>query len=268
MSAAPLLEISELTRIFGSGKNAVRAIWRASFSMQPGEVMGVVGESGSGKTTLARMLLGLLEPTSGRIVLDGADVTRLHGTADRRAYWQRVQAVFQDPFSSFNQFFRVGRVLWHALDVCEPSLSDPERHGRVDAALVAVGLDPAEIVRRWPHELSGGQRQRVMIARALVVEPQLLIADEPTSMLDASLRATVLNVLLDVRARRTMGMLFITHDIGQAAYVSDRLLVMYRGEIVEHGVPEQVLWSPRHSYTRRLMADVPRLRTAQLTIRQ
>jgi peptide/nickel transport system ATP-binding protein len=173
-----------------------------------------------------------------------------------------VQAVFQDPFASFNQFFRVGRSLDHALDVLEHALPSAERKRRIAAALESVGLDPAEVLPRWPHELSGGQRQRVMIARALVVEPRLLVADEPTSMLDASLRATALNLLLDLRDQRNMAILFITHDIGQAAYVSDRLLVMYHGEVVEQGRPEQVLWRPQHPYTQRLMADVPRLRRA------
>jgi peptide/nickel transport system ATP-binding protein len=260
MNGLPLLQVSDLSCVFGSGATAVRAVWQASFSVDAGEVLGIVGESGSGKTTLARMLLGLQQPTAGRILLEGTDVAHLRTTAERRAYWSRVQAVFQDPFASFNQFFRVGRVLDHALHVLQHPLSAAERTRRIEAALESVGLDPSEVLPRRPHELSGGQRQRVMMARALLVEPRLLVADEPTSMLDASLRATVLNLLLDLRDRRDMAIVFITHDIGQAAYISDRLLVMYRGEIVEQGPPDQVLWAPSHAYTRRLMADVPRLR--------
>jgi peptide/nickel transport system ATP-binding protein len=254
------MEVRELTRTFGSGAHTVCAVDSASFTINRGETLAIVGESGSGKTTLARMILGLLEPTSGQILLDGKDVTHLHSLSDRRAYWRRVQGVFQDPFASFNQFFKVGRVLEHALSLLEQPPRD--RRAAVADALECVGLDPAEVVRRRPHELSGGQRQRVMMARALLVHPDLLIADEPTSMLDASMRANVLNLILDVRDKKHMAVVFITHDIGQAAYLSDRMLVMYHGEIVEQGPPEQVLWSPTNAYTERLMADVPRLQYA------
>jgi peptide/nickel transport system ATP-binding protein len=214
-----------------------------------------VGESGSGKTTLARLLLGLLEPTSGQILVDGQDMASL----SRRAYWRRVQAVFQDPFASFNQFFKVGGLLEQALHIVEGPLTRTDRQARLRAALEGVGLD-VDVLGKWPHQFSGGQRQRLMIARALLVHPELLIADEPTSMLDASLRATILNLLVDMRGRLRMGIIFITHDIGQANYVSDRILVMYRGEIVEQGPAEQVLWAPQHPYTVRLMADVPKLK--------
>jgi peptide/nickel transport system ATP-binding protein len=254
-----LLEVKNLSRSFGTGGHVVHAVSEASFVVERGEIVAIVGESGSGKTTLARMLLGLLEPTSGQILLDAQDVTRLPSTRERRAYWRRVQGVFQDPFASFNQFYRVGRVLEGALRLLEQPPRD--KRAAVNAALESVGLDPEEVVRRRPHELSGGQRQRVMMARALLVDPDLLIADEPTSMLDASMRANVLNMILDVREQHHMAVVFITHDIGQAAYLSDRMLVMYHGEIVEQGVPEQVLWSPKHEYTARLMADVPKLNT-------
>jgi peptide/nickel transport system ATP-binding protein len=255
-----MIEVRELTRTFGSGSHLVRAVNAASFSIQRGEVIAIVGESGSGKTTLARMLLGLLEPSSGQILLDGEDVTHLNSRADRRAYWRRVQGVFQDPFASFNQFFRVGRVLEHAFSLVEQPPRD--KQAAIAQALRSVGLDPQEVVRRRPHELSGGQRQRVMMARALLIQPDVLIADEPTSMLDASMRANALNLLLDVRESHHMAVVFITHDIGQAAYLSDRMLVMYRGAIVEQGPPEQVLWAPTNAYTERLMADVPRLQYA------
>jgi peptide/nickel transport system ATP-binding protein len=255
-----LLEVRDLTRIFGSGGQAVSAVKAASFDVQRGEIVAIVGESGSGKTTLARMLLGLLEPTSGHVLLDGRDVTCLRSTRDRRAYWQRVQGVFQDPFASFNQFYRVGRVLEKAFDLLDAPPRD--KRAALYAALVSVGLDPEEVVDRRPHELSGGQRQRLMVARALLVHPDLLIADEPTSMLDASMRANALNLILDVREQHRMAVIFITHDIGQAAHVSDRMLVMYRGEIVEQGPPAEVVWCPKHAYTARLMADVPRLQSA------
>src|SRR5918912_759121 len=255
--STPLLQARELRKTFGHGEHAVDAVRPASFALQPGEILAVVGESGSVETTLARLLLRLLEPSGGQILLDGQDVSRL----SHKAYWRRVQAVFQDPFASFNQFFKVGTLLEQALHIVDGPLTPAERRARVSDALEAVGLKPSDVLGKWPHQFSGGQRQRIMIARALLVQPQLLIADEPTSMLDASLRATILNLLLDLRGRHGMAIVFITHDLGQATYLSDRILVMYRGEIVEQGPAEQVLWSPRHAYTQRLLADVPTLNT-------
>jgi peptide/nickel transport system ATP-binding protein len=255
-----LLEVRDLSRTFGSGSQTVQAVKSVSFDVDSGSILAIVGESGSGKTTLARMLLGLLEPSAGGIRLDGRDVTHLRTGHEHRAYWQRVQGVFQDPFASFNQFYRVGRVLENGLDLLDHPPRD--RKPAIYAALRGVGLEPEEVVDRRPHELSGGQRQRVMMARALLLRPQLLIADEPTSMLDASMRANALNLILDVRDEHHMAVVFITHDLGQAAYISDRMLVMYRGQIVEQGPPDQVVWSPTHPYTVRLMADVPRLRAA------
>jgi peptide/nickel transport system ATP-binding protein len=257
----PLLEARELRKTFGHGSGAVEAVRPASFIIEGGEIVAIVGESGSGKTTLARLLLGLLEPTSGEIISDGQNLRGLN----RKAYWRRVQGVFQDPFASFNQFFRVGRVLDQALHLVESELDANERKARIRQSLESVGLDANEVPRKWPHQFSGGQRQRLMIARALLVQPELLIADEPTSMLDASLRATILNLLLDLRARNRMAVIFITHDLGQATYLSDRILVMYRGEIVEQGPAEQVLWAPQHEYTQRLLADVPRLKGGRTT---
>ena len=254
--SAPLLQARELRKTFGHGDHAVDAVRPASFALQPGEILAVVGESGSGKTTLARLLLRLLEPSGGQILLDGQDVGRL----PHKAYWRRVQAVFQDPFASFNQFFKVGTLLEQALHIVDGPRTSAERRARVGDALEGVGLNASDVLGKWPHQFSGGQRQRIMIARALLVRPELLIADEPTSMLDASLRATILNLLLDLRKRHGMGIIFITHDIGQATYISDRILVMYRGEMVEQGPAEQVLWAPQHPYTARLMADVPKLK--------
>lgn len=264
-SQAPLLETRELSRSFGHGDHIVRAVERVSFSMQPGEIVAVVGESGSGKSTLARLLLRLLDPTSGHILFHGQDVTTLYRRQDVKTYWQKVQGAFQDPFAAFNQFYTVRRVLLKALNVMDGRLSSEERTRRVEASLLEVGLDQVDIMNKWPHQLSGGQLQRVMIARALMVGPQLLIADEPTSMLDASLRVTVLNLLLDLRQRHNMSILFITHDLGQANYVSDRILVMYHGELVEQGPVEKVLVDPQHEYTQRLLADVPRLRGKEST---
>jgi peptide/nickel transport system ATP-binding protein len=258
-AAAPLLEVEKLTRVFGHGDHALYAVDDVSFSVKPGEIVSIVGESGSGKTTLGRMLLRLLEPMSGRILLHGQDVTNLHRANELKVYWRKVQAVFQDPFAAFNQFYTNRRVLSNSLDVLGEKLSSAERLRRVEASLREVGLDPYDVLDKWPHQLSGGQVQRVMIARALAVGPELLIADEPTSMLDASLRVTVLNLLTDLRRQHNMGIIFITHDLGQAYYISDRILVMYRGQLVEQGPVQEVLSNPQHDYTQRLMADVPLL---------
>lgn len=259
-SQKPFLETQELSRFFGHGEHTVRAVDRVSFQMQPGEIVAVVGESGSGKSTLARLLLRLLDPSAGRILLNGEDVTGLHRRQDLKTYWQKVQGVFQDSNAAFNQFYTVRRTLEKALNVLDRPLSSDERMQRIEDSLCEVGLNPSDVLNKWPHQLSGGQLQRVMIARALVVNPKLLIADEPTSMLDASLRVTVLHLLSDLRQHHNMSILFITHDLGQANYVSDRLLVMYHGELVEQGTVDEVLANPQHDYTRRLLADVPRLR--------
>jgi ABC-type oligopeptide transport system ATPase subunit len=256
-SAGALLDVSGLTRTFGFGSRAVAAVDHVSFSIQPGEIVALVGESGSGKSTLARLLLRLLDATQGTISLAGRDVTHLRGASLKR-YWREVQAVFQDPFSSFNQFFPTKRLLYGSLGVLEHQPRGAEREGRIAEAIERVGLG-ADLLDKWPHQLSGGQRQRMMLARALLLRPRLLIADEPTSMLDASLRVTILNLLRELRDEHGMTVLFITHDLGQAGYVSDRVLVMSKGELVESGTTDDVLWNPQHEYTRKLLADVPRL---------
>lgn len=258
-SQPPLLETKELSRTFGHGEHAVQAVKQVSFHIRPGEIAAVVGESGSGKSTLARLILRLLDPTAGQIYLHGRDVTALHRGQDLKAYWRKVQGVFQDPFAAVNQFYTNRRVLEKPLQLLDYKPSRAERDERIESALCEVGLDPSDVLNKGPHQLSGGQLQRIMIARALVVGPELLIADEPTSMLDASLRVTVLNLLMDLRANHTMSILFITHDLGQAFYLSDRILVMFRGELVEQGTVEEIASNPQHDYTRRLLSDVPRL---------
>jgi peptide/nickel transport system ATP-binding protein len=256
-AAAPLLVADGLTRHFGHGANVVRAVEDVSFTLGRQEVVTIVGESGSGKSTLARLVLRLLDPTSGTVHLAGKDVTRLKGRA-LRGYWREVQAVFQDPFSAFNQFFTVRRLLQRSLSLAATA-DGHDRTGQMERALDHVGLHADEVLDKWPHQLSGGQRQRVMIARALMLQPRILVADEATSMLDASLRANILNVLGDLRSNYDMTILFITHDIGQACYVSDRVLVMCQGELVEQGATDDVIFNPQHEYTQRLLADVPRL---------
>ena len=250
--SSTLLEVSHLTRYFGSGNNLLAAVKGVSFSLQPGEIVAVVG---SGKSTLARLLLRLLPPNSGSIAFAGRDVSVVR-TAD---YWREVQAIFQDPYASFNQFYTVRRVLGNALRLLNGQMAAHQREERMRSSLEAVGLKPDEILGKWPHQLSGGQRQRVMMARALMLQPKLLIADEPTSALDASLRVSVLNLLQDLRKQHGMSILFITHDIGQAYYLCDRMLVMYQGELVEQGTVEEVVRKAEHPYTQRLLADVPKL---------
>ena len=254
-----LLEVSGLTRAFGSGPQRNVAVNGVSFAIEAGEIVALVGQSGSGKSTLARVLLRLLDAGSGTFSLAGRDVTRLRGGGLKR-YWREVQAVFQDPFSSFNQFFPTGRLLYGSLGILEEQPRGAERDARVAEAIEQVGLS-VDLLDKWPHQLSGGQRQRIMLARALLLRPRLLIADEPTSMLDASLRVTILNLLRELRDEHGMTVLFITHDLGQAGYVSDRVLVMSSGELVESGTTDDVLWNPKHEYTRKLLADVPRLHT-------
>jgi peptide/nickel transport system ATP-binding protein len=253
---ADILAVEGLTKVFGRGLTAVRAVDDVTFSVASGDITTVVGESGSGKSTLARLILRLIPPTSGRIELSGKDVTEL-GTRDLTGYWREVQAVFQDPFSAFNQFFTVRRLLGRSrrlIDVDGDAIEE-----RMVASLEQVGLPAKDVLSKYPHQLSGGQRQRVMIARALMMRPVLLIADEATSMLDASLRANILNVLTDLRRDTGLTILFITHDIGQACYVSDRVLVMKNGKLVESGPADEVIFRPQHEYTQQLLADVPRL---------
>ncbi|OGO09539.1 MAG: dipeptide/oligopeptide/nickel ABC transporter ATP-binding protein [Chloroflexi bacterium RBG_13_60_9] len=260
LTPTPLLEVKNLSRTFGQGANLIKAVDGFSFQIYPGEIVTVVGESGSGKTTLGRVILRLLNSTGGEIFFKGRNVTRMHGGGDLRAYWQKVQAVFQDPYTAFNQFYSINTVLKKALQICEKKWAGQERIRKIKRSLLEVGLDPGDVLDKWPHQLSGGQVQRVMIARALTVGPELLIADEVTSMLDASLRVTALNLLGDLRREHNMAILFITHDLGQAYYLSDRILVMYHGQLVEQGPVETVLAKPQHEYTKRLMKDVPLLR--------
>jgi len=245
-----------LTKTFGSGKHEVPAVQDASFELEEGHVTTIVGESGSGKSTVARMVLGLLPITSCKLTFQGKDVTNLSGGA-RTAYWRDVQAVFQDPFSSFNQFFTVRRLLERSMRLLDGRVGKE----RLEEAHGHVGMD-LSVLAKYPHQLSGGQRQRIMIARALMMRPKLMVADEATSMLDASLRVNVLNVLTDLRDELGMTVLFITHDIGQACYVAERVLVMEHGVMVEQGTTDEVIFNPQHEYTRRLLSDVPKLHTS------
>jgi peptide/nickel transport system ATP-binding protein len=253
-----LLECENLTKIYTSGIIKTKVIVGAknvTFNIDKGEIVGLVGESGSGKSTVAKMILRLIEPTAGDVFFNGKSVF----SYDERDYYRQVQAIFQDPYSAFNPFYKIDRVLDKALRLRNNPPSTDEKEKVIWSTLKSIGLNPDEVLGRHPHQLSGGQMQRILVARALLVGSELLIADEPTSMIDASTRAGILNLLLELKEKRNLSILFITHDIGQAQYISDRILVMNKGEIVEQGPADEVFVEPKHQYTKDLLASVPRL---------
>jgi len=253
-----VLKIENLTKIYTSGMFQHKEIIGAqdvSFSINKGEIVSLVGESGSGKTTVANMILRLIKPTSGHVYFNGADITNIK----KKDYYRQVQVIFQDPFSSYNYFYKIDRVLKKAINFRIGSLSRIEKNRVVTDTLVQVGINAEEVLNRYPHQLSGGQLQRFLLARILLIKPSLLIADEPTSMIDASSRADILNLLGILRKEEGFSVLFITHDIGQAQYVSDRVIVMEKGIIVEKGLTEDVFLNPSHPYTKNLLASVPSL---------
>ena len=252
-----LLSCTNVTKEFSVAGGTVVAVDDVSLEFPEASVLAVVGESGSGKSTLARMLLRLMPVTSGTIAFRGQDVTSLSGKG-LRDYWSEVQAVFQDPFASFNQFFTVGSLLRRSLALAR--IPSDEADALIEECLGYVDMRPRDVLHKFPHQMSGGQRQRIMIARALMMRPKVLLADEATSMLDATLGVNVLNVLHDLRSELGLTVLFITHDIGQACYLADRVAVMERGRVVERGSTEEVIFAPQAEYTRRLLSDVPDLR--------
>lgn len=258
---AELLKVEHLTKVYNVGffsRKSIVAVDDVSFALSEGEIVSVVGESGSGKTTMAKIILRLLPPTSGRALFEGRDVWDLRRRDELKWYWSRVHGIFQDPYASFNPLHRVERILYQALNLLgEGEAGDPDEI--VKEALKQVGLKPEEVLGKYPHELSGGMRQRIMIARCFMLKPKLVIADEPTSMIDASTRAGILELFLKMRKENRTSVMFITHDLGLAYYVSDRVLIMYKGKIVEEGSPDELLEKAEHPYTRRLLQDVPLL---------
>ncbi len=252
-SVKPVISARGLTCAFGQGKDRFTAVDAVDFEVADQEIISIVGESGSGKTTLAKMLLGLQKPTAGELLfLD-------RPAAKGAAHWRLIQAVFQDPFSCFNQFFTIKSQLGAAFKLFGKKFSEEEKRCRIDEALRAVNMEPDKLEGKYPFELSGGQMQRLLLARVFLIEPRILVADEPTSMVDACSRANILDFLLDLKKQRGMTIIFITHDIGLAYYVSDRIFIMHRGRIVEQGPPDEVILHPRDEYTRRLLNDVPTL---------
>jgi len=249
--------VSKTYRVGSLGRGRLTAVREVSFELSPGEVLSVIGESGSGKSTIGRMILRLLLPTAGSITYDDADIGALHRGA-LKDYYRNVQGVFQDPFSSYNPIFKADRIFSMVHAEFFPRVSADEWRERVHEALESVGLNPRDCLHKFPHQLSGGQLQRLLIARALLLDIQYLVADEIISMLDASTRIDVLNLLADLKTRG-LGILFITHDLSLGNYISDRTIILRHGCVVELGATQKVFGDPRHAYTQDLLASVPLL---------
>jgi peptide/nickel transport system ATP-binding protein len=265
MSETPLLQIRNLCKWFAVGRTRlgrapgkfVHAVDGVSFDLKRGDVLALVGESGCGKSTLALTLMGLEKPTSGAIVFEGQNISGLN-RGELKAMRRRMQMIFQDPYESLNPLMKIGDIVAEPLVVHKLARSRAEQTERVGQALEDAGLKPpATFIGRRPHELSGGQRQRVVIASALVLEPTVLLADEPVSMLDVSIRADILNLLGELRRTRGISVLFITHDLATAGYFADRVAVMYLGRIVEIGPIQEIIAAPAHPYTQALLSVIP-----------
>lgn len=261
MSGA-LLEVDQVVRTYAAGslfaRRRVTAVAGVSFTLDEArpEIFTIVGESGSGKTTLARMILAMVPPSAGAIRFRGTDLSTISGTAARLAFMKQVQPIFQNPFEAFNPMKRVDRYLFVTARRMAGVATESGVADATDRALVSVGLSLAEVRGRFPHELSGGQLQRVAIARALISKPALLVADEPVSMIDASLRASIVNLLRDLRDRLGVSIIYITHDLATAYYISDRILIMRQGKSVESGDARTVLDDPQHPYSKLLKSSV------------
>jgi len=258
----PLLEVKSLKvhfpvekSLFSRNRHFVRAVDDVSFTVAPGETVGLVGESGCGKTTLGRAVIRLVEPTGGQVLFAGEDLGSLH-RATLRTRRRQFQMIFQDPYASLNPRARVENIIGDALDIHQLVASATERRQRVEKLLEDVGLHPSH-AQRYPHEFSGGQRQRIGIARALAVEPRLIVCDEPVSALDVSVQAQIVNLLRDLQQVHHMAYLFVAHDLAVVRHISHRILVMYLGRLVEAGDARAVCQSPKHPYTQALISAVP-----------
>jgi peptide/nickel transport system ATP-binding protein len=248
-----------LTKVFGLGRTRTVAVDHVNFDFHEGEIVSIVGESGSGKTTLAKMLLGLINPTEGEVYFQGKK-RDISSSRKKKEYWKSIQAIFQDPYSSYNIFHKIDDVLLDCIKMRETGhLSHEEKVVLMTEACSFVNLKYEELTNKYPFELSGGQMQRLMIARIFLLKPKILLADEPTSMIDACSRATILDMLLKLRKETGMTLIFITHDIGLAYYVSDSVYIMEHGKMVESGTADQVILTPKQAYTKRLISDVPKI---------
>jgi peptide/nickel transport system ATP-binding protein len=256
-----LLEVDHLTKVFSLGSMISRiritAADNVSFHIKPAEIFALAGESGCGKTTVAKMILGFEEPTSGAVVHKGKRDTNTKSKNKKVWFTEGIQAIFQDPFGTFNPLRTVDRYYFETIQNYKLARSEKEAIGLIDQKLKAVGLSYEEFSGKYPSEFSGGQLQRISIARALLTNPTLLIADEPVSMVDASLRMSIVNLFKDLKEEFGVSVLYITHDLATAYYVSDRIAIMFRGNIVEMGPVEQVLMAPKHPYTRLLRESIP-----------
>jgi len=261
-TSEPLLRVEGMSRHFRIGsaisRTTLHAVDDATFTVGDRQIVAVAGESGSGKSTVARVLAKIYKPTSGEIYFQGKPLSSIRSRRAKLAYSGQAPMVFQDPFSSINPVFRVSHGVLRALKLHRPELTSQQRYDEAVRVFDAVGLNPGgEVLQRYPHELSGGQRQRVGFAQALAMRPKLILADEPVSMLDVSIRVGLLNLMAKLRDTEGVSIIYITHDLASARYVSDRLIVMYAGHVVETGPAEEVLGNPRHPYTELLVAAAP-----------
>jgi peptide/nickel transport system ATP-binding protein len=257
------LVVKNLSKTFLVGffsKRKVEAVKNVSFEVKENEIVSLVGESGSGKSTTAKMLLRLMPPTEGEIIFEGKEIWKDIKNNDEIINFRRnLHAVFQDPFASYNPFYPVERTLWQVLRLKDKNISKKEGLELIKESLFKVGLDPKDVLGKFPHQISGGQKQRIMIARCWLLRPSFIIADEPTSMVDASSRGGIIKLLTKLRDEEGTSIMFITHDLGLAYYVSDRIFVMKSGEIVEQGTPDEVVLNPKHEYTKQLIGSIPKL---------
>jgi peptide/nickel transport system ATP-binding protein len=261
VTVANLLELKNVSKVYSRGlisAKSTTALHDITLTLREDEptILTIAGESGSGKTTLAMLLLGFIPPTTGEIVYRGKDISTLHG-ADRITFRREVQAVFQDPFAVFNPFYTVDHLLTVPIRRFKLARSKAEARRKMDEALTAVGLRPEDVLGRFPHQVSGGQRQRINVARALLLKPRLLIADEPVSMVDASLRANILETLRNLQRDHGVSIIYITHDLTTAYHIAKSIIVLYRGSVMEAGDVDTVITRPQHPYTRLLIDSIP-----------
>ena len=256
-----IIDVKNVTKIFSKGiinKSFTRAVNNISLNIDSEKPMirAIAGESGSGKTTLARMILGLITPTEGELFFEGQNINKLNNE-DRLNFRKSVQPIFQDPFGVFNPFYKIDRVGNTPLIKFQVTDNKTEIEDRIESALNSVGLRPDETLGRYPHELSGGQRQRIMVARALVLEPKVIVADEPVSMVDASLRATILESIYKFKEEQNISVIYITHDLTTAHQLCDDIMVLYAGNMVEAGPIDLIVRNPSHPYTKLLVNSIP-----------